>query len=337
MNFVGKVPREHNGRLNWPVLIFLIVLLIYTVYEISDHFMPVHGLPSVEERVASIKKTVNPDDFCFAVLGDHKNDRKVFPAIINRINDDPEISFVIHTGDMVRHPRKISYQDFLKMVTVRLHKTILLVPGNHDEGDQGDDNLYKRAFGPKHYDFRIGKTHLVFIDVQRVASKSERTLLRNTLNQNKFSENTIIFMHRPLYDPRGPGKHHCLPKTLSDELLQLFSKYHVSHIYTGHIHGYWTGIWSTIPYTITAGAGARLYSNDPAHGFFHYVKVRVKEGRISEEVVTVNETFLSKVKNVILTYVQIDSLKSVLLTLAVFFGLWSVWRWARRRRIRADG
>jgi len=332
MNFVGKVLREHNGRLNWPVLIFLIVLLTYAIYEISDGFMPLHGLPSLEERVGSIRKTVNPDDFCFAVLGDHKNDKKVFPAIITIINDDPEISFVIHTGDMVRDPRKIFYQDFLKMVAVRLHKTILLVPGNHDVGGQGDDSLYKHAFGPKHYDFRIGKTHLVFIDTQRIASKSEQTFLRNALNQNKFSENTIMFMHIPLYDPRGPEKHHCLPETLSDKLLELFSKYHVSHIFTGHIHGYWAGIWDTIPYTITAGAGARLYSNDPAHGFHHYLKVRVKDGWIREEVVAVNKTLLSLAKNVILTYVQIELQKSVLLILAVFFGLWSAWRLIRLRK-----
>ncbi|HDR14202.1 MAG TPA: hypothetical protein ENN79_01705, partial [Desulfobacteraceae bacterium] len=234
MNLVSKVLRERNGCLNWRVLIFLIVLLTYAGYEIFDGFMPIKGLPPLQERVGDIKKKVNPDNFCFAILGDNKNDKEVFPAIITRINNDPEISFVVHTGDMVRDPEKVYYQDFLKTVEKRLHKPILLVPGNHDVGAQGNDSLYNRAFGPKHYNFRIGSTHLVFTDAQRIGSKTEQTFLRNALNQNKFTENTLIFMHIPLCDPRGSEEDHCLPETLSGKLMDLFSKYqyHVSHIYT---------------------------------------------------------------------------------------------------------
>lgn len=139
------------------------------------------------------------------------------------------------------------------------------------------------------------------------------------LQASGFAGGKVTFMHIPLCDPRGSEEDHCLPETLSGKLMDLFSKYHVSHIYTGHVHGYWKGMWGTIPYTVTAGAGARLYSNDPTHGFHHYLKVRVKEGRIHEEVVAVSETFLVKAKNVILTYAQIELGKSVLLSLAVFF------------------
>ena len=49
--------------------------------------------------------------------------------------------------------------------------------------------------------------------------------------------------------------------------MALFKKYKVTHIFAGHIHGYYTGTWDGMPYTITGGAGAQLYGSDPEHVF----------------------------------------------------------------------
>ena len=46
-------------------------------------------------------------------------------------------------------------------------------------------------------------------------------------------------------------------------LLALFKKYKVTHVFAAHIHSYYTGAWEGVPYTITGGAGAKLYGDDP--------------------------------------------------------------------------
>ena len=328
MSFLWKLLHDRNKRLNWPVGVFFIALVIYANYDILNVLMPLRFLSPLEERIGSIKKAANPADFCFAILGDNKNDKEVFPAIITRINNDPDISFVIHTGDMVSAPRKYFYQDFLKTLKVFLRKPILLVPGNHDVSDQEKNALYEHAFGKKHYAFQIGDTEFTIVNAQRIAFTAEQNWLRRALKQEK-SKNTLVFTHIPLYDPRGDDYHHSFNGQTANELKEIFSANDVSHVYTGHIHGYWTGKWDNIPYTITGGAGARLYGNDPAHSFHHYLKVRIKDGRIREEVIAVNGTFFSKKMNAFLADVQIEFQKAILLSIVVFFGLWSAWRWTR--------
>ncbi|MDY0282832.1 MAG: metallophosphoesterase [Salinivirgaceae bacterium] len=237
---------ERNGSLKWSACVFFVAIILYAAYEIAEHVMPLHGLPPLGERIGDIEKIVNPDNFCFAVIGDNKNDKKVFPMIITRINNDPDISFVIHTGDAVESSRKVSYWDFLETLDVRLHKPILLVPGNHDVGD---DDLCERAFGQKQYVFLIGDTCLLFADIadaSGMVSAVEHSWLRHALSQNAKNGNIIVFMHIPLYDPRSDGNHHCLEKRSADKLFETCGEYNVKHIFTGHIHGYWTGLWSTI-------------------------------------------------------------------------------------------
>ena len=61
----------------------------------------------------------------------------------------------------------------------------------------------------------------------------------------------------------------------------------ITHIFCSHIHGYFTGDWEGIPYTISGGAGAPLVGTDPAHFFYHYLKVRVRGGTVTVEPVPV--------------------------------------------------
>ena len=87
-------------------------------------------------------------------------------------------------------------------------------------------------------------------------------------------------MHIPLFDPRGGENHHCLRPELAAKLLALFKKYKVTYIFAAHIHDYYTGTWDGIPYTITGGAGAKLYGSDPEHAFYHYLKVTIKGDQV---------------------------------------------------------
>ena len=93
-----------------------------------------------------------------------------------------------------------------------------------------------------------------------------------------------MFLHVPLFDPRGGENHHCLPEATGRRLAALFRQYRVTHIFAGHIHSYFSGNWDGVPYTITGGAGAPLYGTDPKHFFYHYLKVTLQGGEVQVEV-----------------------------------------------------
>ena len=63
------------------------------------------------------------------------------------------------------------------------------------------------------------------------------------LNDQKYSCR-FLFMHIPLNKPEEEVKYYmCLPREAGDELLKLFKKYRVTHIFASHVHGYFEGKW----------------------------------------------------------------------------------------------
>ena len=112
--------------------------------------------------------------------------------------------------------------------------------------------------------------------------------LRKQLKQSQSFKYRFVFMHVPLYDPR-PDVSHCLSDTNNAaELNSLFDKYKVTMLFSSHIHAYFTGKWGHTPYTITGGAGAELGGKDPAHYFFHYIKVTVNKNKVNYQLVRLN-------------------------------------------------
>ncbi len=87
-------------------------------------------------------------------------------------------------------------------------------------------------------------------------------------------------MHVPPFDPRGYAFNKCLREEDSKDLLDLFRLSNVTRLFASHIHGYFSGVWEGVPYTITGGAGGGLQGSDPAHFFYHYVEVQVADSGV---------------------------------------------------------
>jgi predicted phosphodiesterase len=284
---LGKLLFSPQHVISWLLYLFLFSLVLFGYEKTYAYFSPLNGLAPLGARLEKIEHAVNGDDFSFAVVGDNKNDKAIFPRLLQKINSDPQIKFIIHTGDLIRSPERSYVKDIMKTLSVvGLQKPLLTIPGNHDS-KRNSGSLYHQAFGPLHAVFNLGQTLFVLVDTTAIGTKSELDWLSAALQQKKSAQNVLVFMHSPLYDPRPDGDH-CLPKQAGDMLKTLFINSGVKHVYSGHVHGYWSGAWDSLPYTITAGGGATLYSTDPAHGFYHYVKVTVVGGKIDEEVVAVD-------------------------------------------------
>ena len=108
--------------------------------------------------------------------------------------------------------------------------------------------------------------------------------LEQEFSKSQSYKTRLVFLHVPLFDPRGGENHHCLPEATGRRLAALFRQYGVTHIFAGHIHSYFSGNWDGVPYTITGGAGAPLYGTDPKHFFYHYLKITLRGDQVEVQV-----------------------------------------------------
>jgi 3',5'-cyclic AMP phosphodiesterase CpdA len=157
--------------------------------------------------------------------------------------------------------------------------------GNHDLNNGSPDN-YLEIFGPTYYTFQIGQSYFIILDATTESGfdRTERQWLEYELQKAQTSKARFVFMHVPPFDPRGSGFNKCLPEKDRKDLLDLFRRYKVSHLFASHIHGYFSDVWEGVPYTITGGAGGRLQGSDPQHFFHHYIKVHVHDGKVDTTV-----------------------------------------------------
>lgn len=293
MNIAKRIFHRNRPQLILIILGLIIVLglIIFGGRELYKAYWPLGKLPAQDWNAKNLEKlsNINPDNFCFAVFGDNRDNDEVLIKILNKIDQDPEISFSIHLGDMVHHGRKSEYCNFISLLQQYLHKPLLMVVGNHDIRGRGG-RFYRKIFGPFYYSFQIGNIAFIAADtsLSKKVNKAQLLWLEKTLSKSK-NKQILVFGHQPLSDPRGGLHHHCLSAKVSDELVFLFRKYNVSRFFSGHIHSYFQGQWKGIPYTITAGAGAPLVGNGPDHYFYHYIKVRVLGQKINLEVVRVSQ------------------------------------------------
>jgi hypothetical protein len=222
----------------------------------------------------------------FAVLGDNRDNPPVFTALLQQLARDPDLAFALEVGDLVGTGTPENFATFQQQVRQNLSLPFLTAIGNHDLDKDRSPELYRRIFGPTSYAFHLKDNYfIVFNDVNPNNLGAGRwRWLEGELKKSQAYQTRLVFLHIPLFDPRGGKEHHCLPEAVGRRLAALFRQYRVTHVFAGHIHSYFTGTWDGIPYTITGGAGAPLYGTDPEHFFYHYLKVTIKDGKISIQV-----------------------------------------------------
>jgi serine/threonine-protein phosphatase CPPED1 len=231
------------------------------------------------------------DSLTFAVLGDNRSNPAVFKQILQSMHHDPGLTFAIDVGDLVETGTVANFKNFLDQVRQQLSIPFLTAIGNHDlEKDHGAE-LYRQIFGPDYYAFQIKDNYFIVInDVEKTGVGAEQwDWLEKELKKSQSYNTRLVFLHTPPFDPRRDQKPHALPEEAGRKLTALFRQYHVTHVFAGHIHGYFSGDWQGVPFTITAGAGAPLYGSDPQHFFYHYLKVTLKDGKVDIKVQRLTE------------------------------------------------
>ncbi len=271
---------------NRPVKIIFLLMCIFILagFKAGSYFS---GLPVRNWIAGNLIKIQDKDlnNFSFAVFGDNRDSKIIFPRLLNQIDQDGDIQFVMGLGDFVSHGRRNEYQYFFDQVESNLKLPLLPVIGNHETHGE-DRKLYEALFGMLYYSLRIGNSYFIILDNadRGKIDPPQKLWLEQELQKAEKYTHRFVFMHYPLYIPWEENYQAYGDKKSTDELLFLFKKYKVDHIFSAHVHGYFNGHWQNIPFSVTGGAGAEFPVNDANNFFYHYLKVNIRGDQIDVNV-----------------------------------------------------
>jgi len=273
------------------VLLLLPIVLGILVVEVWEAVATVeeHGWNA---RQAQAIHVANPKDFTFAVLGDNEGTGAAFESVLKDIAADPEEAFALVAGDFVARPSTENYDLFFAFLRRHLKIPLLVTTGNRDVRGQGR-RLYAEAVGPAYVDVRVGRCAFLLLDnaLDGNLDEAQYRWLEERLAADQGCDARLVFMHVPLRDVDRGIRSHCLAAADTERLLGLLRQYRVTHLFAAHVHGYYTGLLGGVPFTLSGGGGGPLQGSDPAHFFFHYLKVRVRGGQVDVEVRRIEPPF----------------------------------------------
>lgn len=262
----------------------LLMVLIAAIAVISFFYYPEVSDWNSQELHKIDKSSGN---FSFLVFGDNRDSVETFDQLIDEVNKE-NVTFAVDNGDLVSSGDMVKFGFFLNQIK-RSNKPIITNIGNHELKDNSEAN-YQKVFGPPYYSFADNNSYFIMLDDangKNVDSQQMSWLVQELQNGQKYKYR-FVFMHVPLYDPRGNGSeegHSLEDLSNAQELQNLFDQYNVTMIFASHIHGYYPGVWGKTPFIISGGAGAELKYPDPEHNFFHYIKVDVSGQGVSYNLV----------------------------------------------------
>nr|WP_296906068.1 metallophosphoesterase [Thermotoga sp.] len=80
---------------------------------------------------------------------------------MSAVDEEPDVSFAINTGDMVFDGSVFKWGLYLKQLK-KFKVPVLHVPGNHDPADNLGN--YLKIFGPLHYSFHAGNSYFTVLN-----------------------------------------------------------------------------------------------------------------------------------------------------------------------------
>ena len=273
----------------------IIIILSTVIYMFASPY---------NQNMINKLKGENAVSFSFAVMGDNRDGDNVLEKIIQKINKDNSIKFVINNGDLTPDGYKKEFRAYLKIIK-RSNKPFISVIGNHEIPWYDGESNYEHIFGKTSFTFRYGNSYFIVLDSSdEKIDKKELKWLKTKLKISQKYEHRFVITHVSLYDPRKGRykKGHSLKKLKqAKKLNDLLDKYRVDMIFCSHIHFYYRGVWQKTPFIITGGAGAPLkhYKNS---GFYNYVKVTVNGKKVEYKVIKIETkapSFIKRMKQLV--------------------------------------
>jgi len=272
-----------------PLLSLLVTVLGCTqTVVIPEAKGPYDPRPLMAKLVAKNKN--NSDAMHFLVFGDSKHSPHL-QTVLNR-SDALFPDFCITTADLVNiGSGSVGVENYQKLENeagwfFKKYPTWPSV-GNHELSDRNNNTAhpghdltgydqFARFFGINKfkYSFSYGNATFIALDWPKIKKGTpEYQWLENKLKAAK-GRHIFIFKHRPYYTV-GSKSHRDVAGTTT-AVTKLFSKYHVTAVFSGHDHTYYRTKRNGVYYVVSAGAGATIYAlkrtNEAIDGDVYYGK-----------------------------------------------------------------
>lgn len=205
-------------------------------------------------------QTLGADTFTFIVYGDTRSQPPLYTEmdrhklVADRIAQEKDVSFVLHTGDIVFDAGNNTYwDDFFNAAREMLPNTTFYpIQGNHDEA-----NIYFDVFGVNaFYSFSSGDTRVVALDSSESADyDAEAVFAANELSGNETWK--FVFLHYPIFT--SEATHWGGWTDLQQMWHPIFVKSGVAAVFNAHVHVYERDLEGGINYMTLATGGAPSY------------------------------------------------------------------------------
>ncbi|MEA1943869.1 MAG: metallophosphoesterase [Euryarchaeota archaeon] len=199
--------------------------------------------------------------FTFIVYGDTREQTGSFTQmerhklVSDRIAEENNVSFVIHTGDFVCNGNDLDeWNDFFNAGRAMLaNTTIYPVLGNHEYNHTN----YYDAFGvPEWYSFDCGNAHFTILDSNEADRTEQTEWLQNDIDSNATWK--LLSFHHPPYSSAKNRDGGWI--NLRDYWENIFINNSVDAVFNGHVHAYERYKENGIQYMVLGCGGAPLYS-----------------------------------------------------------------------------
>lgn len=231
------------------------------------------------------------EPFTFVVLGDSRDGDLVFQKIIKQIQAEPNIAFVIHTGDAVPTATDANFEKYLSFIAPLKNKWYQVI-GNHDLYT-GGFRVLSKYFPQPYFYFEFKNNLFIILNNAFDSSFNENQYywLKDLLSEKgRIFDRVFVMLHQPLFDPTGFNESHSMnPAESRQKLLDLLKTYKIAYVIAGHIHAYGRQERDGTVFLVTGGAGAPLHLLEESGGFYHYIKMTVDGPNVKEEVVRIAE------------------------------------------------
>jgi len=265
--------------LNYRPILLIVVLVTSTVAG-----------PTAKDKVESRDLAKYP--VRFAILGDRTGEAQpgVYEQIVARI-ERLKPDFVMTVGDMVEGPapdkaaleaRWLEYKSIVEPLSAPIHFT----PGNNDLSTDDDVGAWISHTGNlPYYSMDIEGLHFIVLDNSRWITIEEFpdeqiSWLINDLDYHADAGRTFVFLHVPFW-------YRTVADARPDTLHNIFAKYGVDGVFTGHFHRYFTGEFDGVKYTGVGSSGGAAEPH-PGDLDYHFVWVTVSDKEVSIAPMQIN-------------------------------------------------
>lgn len=217
--------------------------------------------------------------FHVGVLSDVQEAIEGSTDIFARMNEDPELRFVVSSGDLTSQGTReelLEFQEKLQALDVPFYSTL----GNHELGAPPEP--WAELFGRSSFQFTFHGARFTFIDSGNGSiSPDVYPLLERWLDAGQDNVH-LFFTHYAPIDPIGHRNGSFRSRREAGKLLAMLARGEVDASFYGHVHSYYAFANGGHPAYISGGGGAIEERMEGVSR--HYLKVEIDPTRDVREV-----------------------------------------------------